>query len=92
MSHTNKRKHYISKSSDNDYDDDAECGKYAVGGETYATELEYQRAQVDDYKKVVKSLDPESRLGYCSTVTNKQIQYKIDLLKWSFLLFLGHYV
>ena len=42
MSHTNKRKHYSSESSDNDYDDDAECGKYTVGGETHATDYKVQ--------------------------------------------------
>ena len=53
MSHRTKRNHYsFNESSDNDYDDDAECGKYTVGGVTYETELEYCRAQVEDYKKM----------------------------------------
>ena len=44
MSHRNKRKHYdFNDLLDNDYDDDAECGRYTVGGVTYETELEYQR-------------------------------------------------
>jgi hypothetical protein len=47
---------------DDDDDDDAECGKYKVGGVTYETELEYRRAQVEDYKKLVKSLEIKIRV------------------------------
>ena len=62
MSPNKNNRLYSSESSDEDYDDDAECGKYTVGGVTYARDLEYRHAQVDDYKKVVKSLEIQIRV------------------------------
>jgi hypothetical protein len=80
-SNKKKRRDSYNDLSDDDYDDDAECGKYKVGGVTYETELEYCRAQVEDYKKLVKSLELKIRvMNHTERQTKRQmrIDYEWD--------------
>ena len=74
--HNQKKRHdRYDDLSDDDYDDDAECGKYKVGGVTYETELEYRHAQVEDYKKLVKSLEIKIRvMNHTERLTKHQMR------------------